>query len=95
MSKMGFVAGTGLGLKHTGRITPVDPICDMGGRSSHINIHHGLGFTEQEEEEEDNTSYMPIEGKWKWTEEDGGLKMEDGGLLYILNSAYHNNSILT
>ena len=45
MQKMGFVEGSGLGSKNSGRLKPLNPVDDLGGRS--YNHHHGLGFTEQ------------------------------------------------
>jgi hypothetical protein len=47
MQKMGFVDGTGLGSKNSGRLNPLNPVDDLGGRS--YNHHHGLGFTGQTE----------------------------------------------
>ena len=43
MNKMGFVQGAGLGATGTGRLTPVNPVEDLGGRP--YNNHFGLGFT--------------------------------------------------
>jgi hypothetical protein len=45
MSKMGFVYGTGLGLKNNGRIDPINPVSELGGRTK--NLHYGLGYTAQ------------------------------------------------
>ena len=50
MQKMGFVEGSGLGSKNSGRLNPLNPVDDLGGRS--YNHHHGLGFTEQASEEQ-------------------------------------------
>ena len=50
MQKMGFVEGNGLGSKNSGRLNPLNPVDDLGGRS--YNHHHGLGFTEQVSEEQ-------------------------------------------
>ena len=47
MQKMGFVDGTGLGCKNSGRLNPLNPVDDLGGRS--YNHYHGLGFTGQQE----------------------------------------------
>ena len=49
MKHMGFVTGTGLGVKQTGRTKPIDPVTDLGGRKH--NIHYGLGFVEEQEDE--------------------------------------------
>jgi hypothetical protein len=43
MNKMGFISGKGLGRKHTGRIDPINPIKDIGGRL--YNRYYGLGYT--------------------------------------------------
>ena len=43
MNKMGFISGKGLGSKHTGRIDPINPIKDIGGRM--YNRRYGLGYT--------------------------------------------------
>jgi hypothetical protein len=43
MSKMGFKSGDGLGLKNNGRVKPINPIEELGGRTH--NRHYGLGFT--------------------------------------------------
>ena len=53
MQKMGFVEGSGLGSKNSGRLNPLNPVDDLGGRS--YNHHHGLGFTEQASSEEQLT----------------------------------------
>ena len=49
MHKMGFVEGNGLGSKNSGRLNPVNPVDDLGGRS--YNHYSGLGFTRQREEQ--------------------------------------------
>lgn len=53
MAKMGFVSGKGLGATGSGRIEPVNPIKDLGGRSS--KSYYGIGFTEPVEK------YLPAE----------------------------------
>lgn len=52
MSKMGFVVGAGLGLKNAGRIAPIDPVEDLGGRATRGTMHYGLGFTGHNESAE-------------------------------------------
>ena len=42
MSKMGFTPSHGLGRNNTGRLEPIDPINDLGGRTGKNNF--GLGF---------------------------------------------------
>jgi hypothetical protein len=59
MSKMGFVAGGRLGLKNTGRLVPIDPFKDMGGRSECKN-HYGLGFIAHVEPVEPVEPVMPV-----------------------------------
>ena len=49
MHKMGFVEGSGLGSKNSGRLNPLNPVDDLGGRS--YNHYSGLGFTGQREEQ--------------------------------------------
>lgn len=43
MSKMGYEEGTGLGLSQKGRLVPIDPIEELGGRT--YNRHFGFGYT--------------------------------------------------
>jgi hypothetical protein len=43
MSKMGFQPSCGLGRNNTGRIAPIDPISDLGGRTA--NKLFGFGFS--------------------------------------------------
>jgi hypothetical protein len=43
MNKMGFVSGSGLGAKNSGRLEPINAISELGGRTH--NRHFGLGFT--------------------------------------------------
>ncbi len=56
MSKMGFVTGAGLGLKNNGRVEPIHPISELGGRTK--NLYRGLGYIEPppKREAEDYTS---------------------------------------
>jgi hypothetical protein len=42
MSKMGFQPSYGLGRNNTGRVAPIDPVTDLGGRTGKNNF--GLGF---------------------------------------------------
>jgi len=44
MSKMGFTQSKGLGRNNTGRLEPIDPVTDLGGRTSRNNF--GFGFSE-------------------------------------------------
>jgi hypothetical protein len=48
MSKMGYTEGTGLGLSQKGRLVPIDPIEELGGRTH--NRHFGFGYTTPKEE---------------------------------------------
>lgn len=43
MSKMGFVPAHGLGRHKSGRAKPIDPVSDLGGRTSKNNF--GIGFS--------------------------------------------------
>ena len=43
MSKMGFEPSHGLGRNNTGRLEPIDPVNDLGGRTGKNNF--GLGFS--------------------------------------------------
>ena len=43
MSKMGFQPSCGLGRNNTGRVEPIDPVTDLGGRTSKNNF--GFGFS--------------------------------------------------
>lgn len=43
MSKMGYKKGTGMGLSQKGRLEPIDPIEELGGRT--YNRNYGFGYT--------------------------------------------------
>ena len=59
MNKMGFVDGHGLGATGTGRLTPVNPVEDMGGRSD--KSCHGLGFGLSKNVEHEPLPAVPAE----------------------------------
>ena len=44
MEKMGYVTGKGLGAANTGRLLPLKPVEDLGGRDYNANI--GVGYIE-------------------------------------------------
>jgi hypothetical protein len=53
MNKMGFTQSKGLGRNNTGRLEPIDPVTDLGGRTSRNNF--GLGFSELDKDVESRT----------------------------------------